>query len=251
VVVVDLNADVGEWEQDPPPSEAEILTAISSANIACGLHAGDERTMALTVELASHVGVAIGAHPSLDDRSGFGRREMRMQSEDVVALVARQLDALGRITTRAGVAMHHAKPHGALYNMAARDAGLADAVAAAVAGFDRHLVLYGLSGSELIAAGKRAGLRTASEVFADRAYLSDGSLAPRSAAGAVIAAPDAVVDRAVRMVLEGHVDAIDGTRIPLMVDTICVHGDTPGAAVLARRIRAALEAAGVKISAPR
>jgi len=249
--VIDLNADVGEWDSGPPSAEVELMTVISSANVACGIHAGDDSAMATTVELAAANGVAVGAHPSLDDREHFGRRELAVSPADVFALVSTQVAALTRIAASRNVKLRHVKPHGALYNMSARDRGLADAIAAAVIASDPQLVLFGLAGSELLAAGARAGLRTASEVFADRAYLADGSLAPRSVGGAVLTDADEVADRAVAMVRDQRVTALDGTAVGLSADTICVHGDTPGAAALARRVRAALEAAGIRISAGR
>jgi UPF0271 protein len=224
------------------------MSLISAANIACGAHAGNEASMAITVELAATHGVAVGAHPSLNDREHFGRREMAVSPAEVAALVSRQLETLGHVAARQQTRLHHVKPHGALYNMAARDRSLADAVASAVATFDASLVLYGLAGSELIAAGRRAGLRTASEVFADRGYLADGSLAARSFPGALIEDADVVAARAVTMVREHTVVALDGSRVRVAAETICVHGDTPGAAILARRVREALETAGVQIA---
>jgi UPF0271 protein len=251
VLVVDLNADVGEWDEGPSPAEVALMGVISSASVACGVHAGHEVAMAATVELASRHSVAVGAHPSLDDREHFGRRELAASPAEVFTLVATQVAVLARIAAGHDVRLRHVKPHGALYNMAARDRRIADAVAAAVVAFDPELVLFGLAGSELIAAGTRAGLRTASDVFADRGYRADGSLVPRSVAGALIDDADIVAGRAVAMVCDHHVVALDGTRVRVSAETICVHGDTQGAAVLARRIRAALEAAGVLVTARR
>jgi len=251
VAVIDLNADVGEWDSGPTAAEVELIGVISSANIACGVHAGNEASMAAMVELAAMRRVSVGAHPSFDDREHFGRRELDVSAADVFTLVAAQIRTLIRIAAARNVPVRHVKPHGALYNMAARDRRLADAVAAAVAACDPEIVLFGLAGSQLIAAGAGAGLRTASEAFADRGYLSDGSLAPRSVAGAVLEDPVAVSARAVAMVRDQRVTALDGTLVPVSVETMCVHGDTPGAAVLARRVRSALEAAGVRISARR
>ena len=240
---VDLNADVGEGlGQDPA-----LLQVVTSASIACGFHAGDPGTMRATVALAREHGVAIGAHPSFPDLSGFGRREMTLTHDEVEEAVTYQLGALAEIAAAQGVTLRHVKPHGALYNMAARDAALADAIARAVAAFDRALVLFGLAGSQLIAAGQRLGLKTASEVFADRAYRHDGTLVPRTEAGAVIHDAALVVPRAAAMVRQRAVVAIDGTRVPLQVDTICVHGDTPAAAELASRLRVALSEAGVRV----
>lgn len=227
------------------------MTVISSANVACGVHAGNEASMAATVELAAAHGVAVGAHPSLDDREHFGRRELSVSAADVFTLISTQVAALVRIAAGRNVQLRHVKPHGALYNMAARDRQLADAVASAVIAANPTLVLFGLAGSELLAAGARAGLRTASEVFADRAYRADGSLAPRSLDGAVLTDAEVVADRAVAMVRDQRVTALDGAIVRLSAETICVHGDTPGAAALARRVRGALEAAGIQVSARR
>lgn len=251
VTVVDLNADIGEWDSEPPVSELELMRIISSANIACGAHAGNPAVMSRTVELALAHGVAIGAHPSFDDREHFGRREKSVPPAEIERLISRQLETLRDIAEALQARIHHLKPHGALYNMAARDRALADAVARAAMAFDPKLVLYGLAGSELLAAGRAVGLRTASETFADRAYLADGSLAPRSAAGAVIEDADLVAARAVEMARTHSVVALDGTLVQAEAETICVHGDTPGAATLAFRVRHALESAGIQISAIR
>ena len=240
---LDLNADVGEgMGQDP-----SLMRGITSANVACGFHAGDPGVMRATVALARDHGVAVGAHPAFPDLAGFGRREMHLSAREVEDLVVYQIGALAAIAAAQGLALQHVKPHGALYNMAARDATLADAVARAVTSVDRSLVLFGLSGSQLVAAGKRAGLRTACEAFADRAYQPEGALVPRSQPGAVIADVDAAVARAVAMARDRMVSAIDGPPVPLEVDTICVHGDTPDAAHLATRIREALDAAGIEV----
>jgi UPF0271 protein len=247
---VDLNADVGEFQpatglgQDPV-----LIRAITSANVACGFHAGGPAVMRETVRLARAHGVAVGAHPSLEDREGFGRRELAVPASAVEDLVLYQVGALAAIAAAEGVRVSHVKPHGALYNMAGRDRALADAIARATSQFDPSLTLYGLAGSRLLEAGERAGLRVASEVFADRAYRGDGSLLPRSQPGAVIDDPDLVVSRALGMVTDGEVVAADGSRVRLAADTICVHGDTPGAAQLALRLRAALEGAGVVVKA--
>lgn len=222
---------------------------LTSASIACGFHAGDPAAMRATVRLARQSGVAAGAHPSLADREGFGRRERPTTPQEVEDVVMYQIGALAAIAAAEGVRLQHVKPHGALYNMAARDPLLAGAIARATAAVDPSLILFGLAGSELLAAGARAGLRTASEVFSDRAYQRSGALVPRTEAGAVIDDPDTVVRRAVTMVREGCVMAVDGSRVPLQVDTICVHGDTSDAATLARRIRQALEHEGVDVLA--
>jgi UPF0271 protein len=247
---VDLNADVGEsfgaWKLGQDPA---LMPHITSANIACGFHAGDPGVMRATVALAQEHDVAVGAHPGFPDLAGFGRRELQVSPRDVEDFVVYQVGALAGIAAAQGVRLQHVKPHGALFNMAVRDAALADAIARATTLIDRSMILFGLPGSELIAAGRRAGLRTACEVFADRAYEPDGTLVSRQRAGAVIDDPDVVLKRVVRMVREKAVDAIDGSTVALEVDTICVHGDTPGAADLAARIRKALTNAGIEVVA--
>lgn len=253
---VDLNADLGEGRSAAVDTgagsgsgEAALMPSITSANVACGFHAGDPGVMRATVALAREHGVAVGAHPGFPDLEGFGRRELQVSPRDVEDFVVYQVGALAAIAAAQGVRLQHVKPHGALFTMAVRDAALADAIARAATIIDRALILFGLPGSELVAAGQRAGLRTAREGFADRAYGADGTLVPRSQPGAVIHDPETVVRRALRMVREGTVEAIDGSRVPLVIDTLCVHGDTPGAADLAARIRLALRDAGVDVKA--
>ena len=247
---VDLNADVGEsfgaWSLGQDPA---LMSSITSASVACGFHAGDPGVMRATVALALEHGVAVGAHPGFPDLAGFGRRELQVSPRDVEDFVVYQVGALAGIAAAQGVRLQHVKPHGALFNMAVRDAALADAIARAVTLIDKSMILFGLPGSELVAAGTRAGLRTACEVFADRAYRSDGTLVPRQEEGAVIHDAAVVEQRVIEMVRDQAVQALDGTRVPLTVDTICVHGDTPGAAELAARIRASLEKAGVEVKA--
>lgn len=247
---VDLNCDMGEsfgaWRLG---DDEATMRAITSANIACGAHAGDPTVMRRTVRLAREHGVAVGAHPSLPDLQGFGRREMTLAPDEIEGLVLYQIGALAAIARAEGVTLRHVKPHGALYNMAARDGTIADAIARAVASCDRSLVLFGLAGSLMLAAGEAAGLTVASEVFADRAYERDGSLASRHAPGSVIQDPAIVADRAVQMVRDGRVVSLSGKSIAVKADTICVHGDTPGAPDLARRIRRALEEAGIEVRA--
>ncbi len=245
---IDLNSDLGEsfgpWSMG---DDAALMTSISSANIACGFHAGDPGAMRATIALAQAHGVAIGAHPGFPDLVGFGRRELKASPREVEDFVLYQVAALAGVAAAQGLRLQHVKAHGALYNMACRDRALADAIARAVAALDRSLVLFGLPDSELIRAGEDAGLRVAAEVFADRAYEPDGSLASRQTPGSVIHDAAAVVARAVQMVRERQVVATDGTVIALRADTICLHGDTPGAAGLARSVRQGLEAAGVTI----
>lgn len=243
---IDLNADVGESTGD----DEGIVPAVSSANVACGFHAGNPAIMRTTVQLSKRHGVAVGAHPSFRDMEGFGRREMHVEAAELENLVAYQIRALSLIALEEGVRLSHVKPHGALYNMSARDAAMADAIARAVRTVDASLVLFGLSGSELTAAGQRAGLRVASEVFADRGYRSDGTLAPRGTPGAVLTDVAEVVQRAIGMATGQAVTAVDGTSVSVRADTICIHGDTPGAAALARAVRAALAAAGIEVRPP-
>ena len=245
---VDLNADVGEsFGAYKLGQDALLMPVITSANVACGFHAGDPGVMRETVALARQHGVAVGVHPGFPDLAGFGRREIRATTREVEDLVVYQIGALAAVAATHAVHLQHVKPHGALYNMAVRDAALADAIARATAAVDPTLILFGLPGSELIAAGQRAGLRTAREGFADRAYQPDGTLAPRHLAGAVIEDPDLVVTRAVSMARDRLVTAIDGSRIAVDVETICVHGDTPGAAALAADIRHELERVGLSV----
>ena len=247
---IDLNADLGEsFGASTLGHEAALMPHITSANVACGFHAGDPGVMRSTVSLARRHGVAIGAHPSFPDLPGFGRREMKLAPQDVEDLVTYQIGALAAIATVQGMRLQHVKPHGALFNMAAADAELAGAIARAVAAVDRSLILFGLSGSELVRAARRAGLRSASEAFADRAYQPDGRLVSRSLPGAVIHDPVIAVDRALRMVREQRVVAVDGTSVALEVDTICVHGDTPAAVELVSQIRRALVDEGIEVRA--
>ena len=240
---VDLNADLGEGA----PDDADLLALVSSANIACGWHAGDARLMQRTVAAALDRGVALGAHPSYPDRENFGRREMQLSPDDVRADLIYQIGALDALVKAQGGRLHHVKPHGALYNQAARDPALADAIATAVLDVDPSLTLYGLAGSELLRAAERAGLRAVAEVFADRGYRADGSLVPRSQPGAFVDDADAAVARTLRMVRDGVVQAVTGETVPLRADTVCLHGDGPHALAFAQALRAALTAAGVDV----
>jgi UPF0271 protein len=202
-----------------------------------------------TIRLARAHGVAVGAHPGFPDLVGFGRRELDVTPQEAEDFVLYQIAAVAGVAAAEGVRIQHVKPHGALFNMAVRDAELASAIARAVAAFDKTLILFGLPGSEILSAGRAAGLRVAAEVFADRAYEPDGALASRRKPNSVIHDAAAVVTRAVRMVKEKSVVAIDGSIVPLEADTICVHGDTPGSDDLAAKIRAGLEAAGITVKA--
>jgi UPF0271 protein len=230
-------------------ADEQVMPHITSANIACGAHAGDPVVMRRTVRLAKAAGVAIGAHPGFADLQGFGRREMAVDPAEIEASLIAQIGALAAIVRAEGVALQHVKPHGALYNMAARDRPLADAIARAIAAVDATLILFGLPNSPMIEAGRAAGLRVAAEGFADRAYEPDGALTPRSRDGAVIHDVEAVVARALRMAADGVVLTSTGREVSLRIDTICVHGDTPGAPELARRIREALRARGADVAA--
>ena len=242
-ITVDLNCDVGE--QLGP--EAEILPRVSSANIACGAHAGDERTMRHAARAAVRLGLAIGAHVGLDDREHFGRRELDISPADAYQLLRRQVLALRRIVHEEGGTLHHVKPHGALYNMAARYAVLTDALVAATKALGAELVFYGLSGSEMIRVARGAGLAAASEVYADRAYQGDGSLRPRNLPGALIVEPERAADQVMHMLREGSVRAFDGTRVPVVAETICVHADTPAAPAILLAIRRRLAEAAVDV----
>lgn len=245
---IDLNSDLGEsfgpW---PMGQDSALMDSISSANIACGFHAGDPGTMRATLALARDKGVAVGAHPGFPDLVGFGRREMKASPAEVEDFVLYQVCALAGMAAAQGMRLQHVKPHGALYNMACKDRALADAIAKAVASLDRALILFGLPNSELLRAGQAAGLSVAAEVFADRAYDPDGSLTSRSKHGSVIHDTRQVVERAIVMVRDKRVVAIDGSTIALQADTICLHGDTPGAAEHARAVRRGLESAGIQI----
>ncbi len=247
---IDINADVGEsFGAYSLGNDAALMRSITSASVAAGFHAGDPSVLRRTIRLAKSHGVAVGAHPGFPDLVGFGRRDLQVTPEEAEDLVLYQIAAVAGVAAAEGVKLQHVKPHGALFTMAVRNAGLAAAIAKAVAAFDVSLILFGLSGSEILNAGRASGLRVAAEVFADRAYEPDGSLTPRAKAGSVIHDPAAVVSRAVRTIQDRAVVAVDGTAVPLEADTICVHGDTPGADNLAARLRAGLESAGVTVRA--
>lgn len=245
---VDLNCDMGEsFGAFTIGDDATVMPFVSSVNVACGFHGGDPSVMRATVRLAAAHGVAVGAHPGLPDLAGFGRRELAITALEAYDMVVYQIGALQAVTTTAGVTLQHVKPHGALYNMAARRPDLADAIARAVRDVDPRLVLVGLSGSALITAGIAQGLQVASEVFADRNYMPDGSLAARSDRRALVSDIDVAATRVLTMVQQHRVIALDGTAIEIMPHTICIHGDAPGAARLAQRLGAVLRAADVSI----
>lgn len=243
---IDLNCDLGEGAGH----DAELMALITSANIACGIHAGDGGTMRHAVELARRHGVAIGAHPSLNDREHFGRRELPVGPDEVHLLVLTQTRLLQIIARQCDTRVAHVKPHGALYNMAARDPALAEAVAAAVHEADPRLILFGLAGSELIKAGQARGLRVAREVFADRTYQPDGSLTARSQPGALIEDANVAVAQVRQLVLGGMVTAMDGTMVSLAADTVCLHGDGPHAVFFANRMKTELKKAMIGFKAP-
>ena len=248
---IDLNADLGEgygaWRMG---DDAALLGVVSSANIACGYHGGDPDIMRATVALALRHGTAIGAHVSLPDLQGFGRREMAVSPEEAYALTLYQIGALHAFAHAAGTRLAHVKPHGALYNMAARELKLAAAIATAVRDFSPALRLVGLAGSALVQAGLDAGLPVAAEAFADRRYRADGSLQPRREAGAVIEDSAESVAQALAITRGEPLRAVDGSALVLRADTLCLHGDTPHAVESARGLRLALEAAGLRIAAP-
>lgn len=249
---LDLNCDVGEsFGLYELGDDAGVMAGVTSANVACGFHAGDPVGMRRTVRLALRHGVAIGAHPGFPDLVGFGRREMAVSPDDVEALVIYQTGALAAIVEAEGGQLRHVKPHGALYNMAARDRTLANAVARAVRAAPRPLILVGLSGSCLLAAGREAGLAVASEVFADRAYDPSGQLLDRSNPDAVLVDPDLVTARVIAMIRHGRVPTVGGDEITVRADTVCIHGDTPGAATLVAALRLGLERADIEVAALR
>ncbi|WP_252312151.1 LamB/YcsF family protein [Sinobaca sp. H24] len=245
---IDLNCDLGEsFGPYVLGNDEEVLKEITSANIACGYHAGDYRVMAQTVKQVAVAGVAAGAHPGFQDLQGFGRREIQISPEEVYQLTVYQVSALQGFCRIEGTAMQHVKPHGALYNMAGRDPGLAEAIASAVYDVDKRLILFGLSGSELVKAGERQGLRVAKEGFADRTYQPDGSLTPRGRDNAVIHDADTAVRHVKQMILDGTCTAVDGTIIPLEVNTLCVHGDNPQTLAFTRSLRHMLLEEGIQI----
>jgi 5-oxoprolinase (ATP-hydrolysing) subunit A len=243
---VDLNSDLGEGAGH----DDEILSLVSSANIACGFHAGNPATIFSSIRAAKEKGVAVGAHPSLDDRKNFGRVEAQVSPAEVYALVAYQVGAFHALSTAAGVEVDHVKPHGALYNMAVRDRALSNAIAHAMLAVDPRAILFAPAETELFKAAQELQLRTAAEVFADRNYNSDGSLVSRTRPNALLHDPSEAAERVLRMLEEGKIRTVDGHDIRARAETICVHGDTPGAVEFVRILRKQLEAKGVSIAAP-
>jgi 5-oxoprolinase (ATP-hydrolysing) subunit A len=245
-LIVDLNADLGEGAG----TDDELLSLVTSANIACGFHAGDAGTMRRAIEAARERNVAVGAHPSLFDRQNFGRKELPVSPEEVFDAVTYQLGVFQAIAEAAGMRPNHVKPHGALYNMAARDERLANAIASAIARADGKLIVFAPNGSALAHAAETHALQFAREVFADRNYLSDGSLVPRSRPDALLHNPTEAANRVLRMIRQHKVRSVQGIDVGVRAETICVHGDTPRAVEFARRLRARLEQDGVTICAP-
>lgn len=247
---IDLNSDLGEsfgaWRMG---DDAAMLDVVSSANVACGFHAGDPAGILNTLRAAAERGVTVGAHVGYPDLAGFGRREMAMASADLQAAVIYQIGALQALAHVAGARVRYVKPHGALYNTIAHDERQARDVIEAVRALDTDLALVVLAGSPLVGWARAAGLRTVAEAFADRGYRADGSLVPRSQPGAVLHDPDAVAERMVQLVRTGTVAANDGTPVRVEAESICVHGDSPGAVAMAQRLRARLQAEGVGIRA--
>ncbi|MBC8986724.1 LamB/YcsF family protein [Pedobacter sp. N36a] len=249
-VRVDLNCDMGEgFGAFDIGNDAAIMPFVSSVNIACGWHAGDPAVMKRTVRLAISHGVAIGAHPGLPDLQGFGRREMAITPEEAQDMVIYQVGALDAFVKTEGGKLHHVKPHGALYNMAAKDKAFAEAIAIAIYKIDPGLILYGLSGSELVLAGERTGLKVANEVFADRTYQPDGSLTSRKQPDALITDHFLAVAQVVQMVKAGTVLSAQGTLVPIQADTICIHGDGNSALTFAEQLQKRLLKEGLKINA--
>lgn len=242
---IDLNCDLGEGGG----RDDELMALITSASIACGGHAGDEATMRTAVRGALRHGVVIGAHPGFSDREHFGRRELSLAPEQIVELVRTQVLALRRVAKEEGAEVRYVKPHGALYNLAARTPSAADAVARAVAGMDEGLTLYGLSGGELLRAGRAHGLAVKSEVFADRTYQADGSLTSRDRADAMIDDEAKAIGQVLRMMRDGRVQSVDGRLASVTADTLCLHGDGAHAAEFARGLRAALRREGMDVRA--
>jgi 5-oxoprolinase (ATP-hydrolysing) subunit A len=244
---IDLNADLGEGAGH----DEELFELISSANIATGFHAGDSDSMHAAVSAAKKHGVAVGAHPSFFDRENFGRKELKVGNQEVFDAVVYQLGVFQAIASAVDVQPSHVKPHGALYNMAVRDEKLADAIARAIESVDPKLILFAPDNTELARAGEAHGLQVAREIFADRNYLNDGWLVPRTRPDALLRDPKEAAQRVLRMLREGKVRSVEGSDVEVCGETICVHGDTPGAVEFARELRSRLEHEGVRIAAPK
>ena len=248
---IDLNCDMGEsygaWSMG---ADAGVMPHISSANIACGFHGGDPATIRKTVRLALDHGVAIGAHPSLPDLQGFGRRAMQISPQDMYDLVIYQAGAVEAFARAAGGRLHHVKCHGALYNMAAVDEGLSEAMARAVRDLGGEVMIYALSNSKMMDTVKKQKIRVAGEVFADRGYSDDGTLAPRDRPGGMIEDAQQSVRQALAMIEEGYVTSLSGKRVPVCADTLCLHGDQPGAVTFAKELRSVFAKKGIAVAAP-
>ncbi len=245
---IDLNSDLGEWDlAEDSGNDASMFRIISSANIASGFHAGSRESMLGSARLSVEHGVNLGAHPSYRDRDGFGRRDQEVDGDTLRGDILEQVEALSNITNTAGARLHYLKPHGALYNRISVDPVQADAVA--LAARDARLPILGLAGTAIHKAADRLGVQFFREAFVDRAYSADGLLVPRTEVGAIITDPRAAAARAVRMVTEGTVQAIDGTTVRVALDSLCVHGDTPGSLAMAEEVRKQLVAAGVEVRA--
>ena len=243
---IDLNCDMGEFAAAVADgTQEQLMRSLTSVNIACGGHAGDAQTMRATIEQALRWGVAIGAHPGYADRENFGRVELRRSAEEVAESVYEQVRALASIAEECGARVGHVKPHGALYNQAASDPQLAGAIARGVARWNRGVVMVGLAGSLMLEVFREAGFLVAAEAFADRRYEADGSLRPRRFADALIREPEEAAQQVLRIVEQESVVASDGTEVTVAAQTICIHGDTPGAAEIAARVAEALRGAGV------
>lgn len=246
-MTIDLNSDMGEYESvEALACEAELMPLITSVNIACGVHAGNPSLMRRTATLAAQHGTAIGAHPGFPDAKDFGRQDRRTSPDEVASLVSRQLTTLTDVLEQDHLTLTHVKLHGALYHLAARDLAVADAAARAVATFDPQLLLFVLAGSVLVTSGKNAGLTVVQEAFADRAYRSDGTLVSRSESGALLQTEQEVL-RQLHEILNGYVISIEGRRVFLHADSLCMHADTPHAVEFVRLIRNEIESAGVRI----
>jgi len=245
---IDLNADIGEsYGVYKIGADEQILEYITSANIACGFHAGDPSIMRRTVHMALEKGVAIGAHPGFPDLHGFGRRFMQLSPEEVYDLTVYQIGALQAFAQAEGGRLHHVKPHGALYNIAAADSELADSICRAIYDVDQKLILYGLSGSELIKSGQRIGLKVANEAYSDRHYHSDGSLVSRSDGRSMIKNADDAADRLLKMIQSGKVTSVEGDEIPVAIDTVCLHGDNQDALTFAQTLHRKLNESGIRL----
>jgi len=248
---IDLNCDMGEsygaWKMG---ADAQVMPFVTSANIACGFHAGDPATIRRTVRLAVDQGVAVGAHPSLPDLQGFGRRNMRITPEELYDLVVYQAGAVEAFARAAGVRLHHVKCHGALYNMAANDEALSEACARAVRDIGGDVLLYALEGSRMMACASKQGVRAVGEGFVDRGYEDDGTLAARDRPGALIEDPSKAVAQALAMIEEGRVTSLGGKQVPVRPGTLCLHGDQPGAAQFARALRETFQSHAIEVKAP-